>query len=357
VGGAALSEKFTDQKIARAYEHFVTYANDSMSGLELAKKIQDPKRFAELKRQVAERQKNSAPSAYVEVAVPSVSTTRSSKIEFLAEVPRPPDFDRHVLTNTPIEQIWEFINPLMLYVRHLGMKGKVVKLLAAGDYQAAEAEEGGAKAREIWDAVHDLKAETKSLFKPKAVYQYLRAAAEGNTIHLFDPAGKKLESMTFPRQVGADGLSLADYLRSEAQGGDNLGMFVVGVGEGVRETAERWKQQGEYLKSHAFQALALESAEGYAELLHSRLRSGWGFPDPLEQSMLERFQAKYRGKRYSFGYPACPSLDEQQVIWRLLKPEEIGIELTSGMMMDPEASVSAIVFHHPQAEYFNVGAA
>jgi 5-methyltetrahydrofolate--homocysteine methyltransferase len=81
----------------------------------------------------------------------------------------------------------------------------------------------------------------------------------------------------------------------------------------------------------------------------------WGFPDPIDMKMVERFQAKYRGKRYSFGYPACPDLEGQKMIWQLLKPEEIGVELTEGFMMDPEASVSALVFHHPQAEYFSVG--
>ena len=80
-----------------------------------------------------------------------------------------------------------------------------------------------------------------------------------------------------------------------------------------------------------------------------------GFSDPVETTMMERFQAKYRGKRYSFGYPACPRLNDQELLFNLLKPEDIGVELTDGFMMDPEASVSAIVFHHPQASYFSVG--
>ena len=102
------------------------------------------------------------------------------------------------------------------------------------------------------------------------------------------------------------------------------------------------------------QALALETAEAYAELLHAKLRSQWGFPDPLETTMLDRFKANYRGKRYSFGYPACPRLEDQQILFRVLRPEEIGVELTDGCMMDPEASVSAVVFHHPDATYFSV---
>jgi 5-methyltetrahydrofolate--homocysteine methyltransferase len=103
------------------------------------------------------------------------------------------------------------------------------------------------------------------------------------------------------------------------------------------------------------QALALETAEGCAEWLHRRIREDWGFPDPPELTMPQRFVSHYRGKRYSFGYPACPDLEDQAGIWKLLRPEEIGVELTEGFMMDPEASVSALVFHHPDCTYFSVG--
>jgi 5-methyltetrahydrofolate--homocysteine methyltransferase len=132
-------------------------------------------------------------------------------------------------------------------------------------------------------------------------------------------------------------------------------MFCVSVGKGVREIAEKLKNSGEYLKSHIIQALALESAEAYAEFLHAQLRKAWGFPDAPEMTMMERFQAKYRGKRYSFGYPDCPRLDDQAILWKVLDPTELGVELTEGFMMDPESSVSALVFHHPEATYFSVG--
>jgi len=100
----------------------------------------------------------------------------------------------------------------------------------------------------------------------------------------------------------------------------------------------------------------LESAEAYAELIHSQIRALWGLPDPIQMTMLERFQAKYHGKRYSFGYPACPRLDDQETLFKMLDPGKIGVELTDGFMMDPEASVSALVFHHPRASYFSTGA-
>jgi 5-methyltetrahydrofolate--homocysteine methyltransferase len=173
---------------------------------------------------------------------------------------------------------------------------------------------------------------------------------------IYDPADRTtvLERFTFPRQPGDRYLCLADYVRPvEAGEMDSVAFFVVTCGLGVRELANAYKTAGAYVRSHAMQALAIELAEAYAEKLHQDLRAGWGFPDPPEMTMRERFQAKYRGIRVSFGYPACPSLEDQAKLFALLRPEGIGVQLTEGFMMDPEASVSALVFHHPEAEYFN----
>ncbi len=148
-------------------------------------------------------------------------------------------------------------------------------------------------------------------------------------------------------------MCLSDYiLEADEQRRDHLAMFVVTAGSCVRERSEEWKQAGEFFKAHAIQALAIETAEGTAEWLHRRIREDWGFPDPPTLTMHDRFTSKYRGKRYSFGYPACPNLDDQQGIWKLLEPDQIGVRLTEGMMMEPEASVSALVFHHPDCAYF-----
>jgi 5-methyltetrahydrofolate--homocysteine methyltransferase len=131
-----------------------------------------------------------------------------------------------------------------------------------------------------------------------------------------------------------------------------VALFAVTCGGGVRERAETWKRRGEYVRSHALQALAIESAEAFAEMLHARLRTLWGFPDPPDLSLADKFKAHYRGLRVSFGYPACPNLADQTQLFELLQPADIGLALTEGFMMDPEASVSALVFHHPEAKYF-----
>jgi len=130
--------------------------------------------------------------------------------------------------------------------------------------------------------------------------------------------------------------------------------MVVTAGHGAKEKAERLKEEGKFLESHALLSTALELAEGFAERLHQEIRDVWGFPDPTDFTMKERFAAKYQGQRFSFGYPACPNLEDQEKLFKLLKPEQIGVHLTEGYMMEPEASVSAIVFAHPSARYFNV---
>ena len=139
-------------------------------------------------------------------------------------------------------------------------------------------------------------------------------------------------------------------MRDEAE--DAVALFAVTCGAGVRDRAADWKARGDYVRSHALQALAIECAEAFAEMLHARLRTLWGLPDPPDLAIGDLLKGRYRGIRVSFGYPACPDLSQQVTLFRLLQPEAIGLTLTEGYMMDPEASVSALVFHHPAAKYF-----
>jgi len=182
------------------------------------------------------------------------------------------------------------------------------------------------------------------------VYQWFRARTTGDTLVVLDPAGAEAARFTFPRQRDGERLCLSDYVRADAE--DWIALFAVTCGEGVRERSQAWKERGDYLRSHALQALAIECAEAFAEMLHSRMRTSWGFPDPPELPISEKLKARYRGVRVSFGYPACPNLADQATLFRLLEPETFGLTLTEGFMMDPEASVSGLVFHHPAAKYF-----
>ena len=167
-------------------------------------------------------------------------------------------------------------------------------------------------------------------------------------------SGREIERFDFPRQREPDGLCLSDFVRPAESGFDYVAMFVTTVGEGIRGRAEELKNRGEYVLSHALQALAIESAEAYAEKLHRDLRTSWGFPDPPGLSMTDRFKAKYQGVRVSFGYPACPEMSDQAKLFALLEPQRIGCQLTENWQIDPEQSTSAIIVHHPEAKYFNV---
>jgi 5-methyltetrahydrofolate--homocysteine methyltransferase len=363
VGGAALSRNFTEKKILPNYSGPVFYASDAMNGLDLANQIMDPEKYKTLKsendqrKEWAQNLKSTEGKTQEEVA----PQTRSQSVDVLDQPPQPPDFKRHVVRNAPLDIIWKYINPLMLYNRHLGVKAKTAKLLveAESDPKLAKALElEDPKSFEIFQTVQEVKKEykTQNVFEPTAVYQFFKARSHNNSLNLYDESQNLVKTFTFPRQKLSPQLCLADYVSPlQNTNNDNVALFVVTAGKKVREVSTRLKDQGQYLKSHILQALAIETAEAYAEYLHMVLRGMWGFPDSTTTTMMDRFQAKYRGKRYSFGYPACPRLEDQVGLFELLKPQEIGVQLTEGFMMEPEASVSALVFHHPQAQYFSVG--
>jgi 5-methyltetrahydrofolate--homocysteine methyltransferase len=358
VGGAALSRNFVDKSIAPAYAGTVAYAQDAMSGLELAKRIVHPTELGVLQGELAARRAALKAEAAARPATVVAPVGRSREVRTLDSLPEAPDHERHVLATTALDDIWRFINPVMLYGRHLGVKGSVARALGTANEAALQDTDEGRKALEVKGVLDGLKDFLRGgRLHPKAVFQFFRAGSDGNSLLLFDAkSGAEVTRFTFPRQARESGVCLADFAAPLEKGvpKDNVCLFVVTAGAGIRAISEQFKAEGRFLQMHAVQALALETAEAYAELLHARLRSMWGFPDPLGLTMLERFRAEYQGKRYSFGYPACPRLEDQQQLFSVLSPEELGVELTDGCMMEPEASVSALVFHHPDAFYFSV---
>ena len=348
VGGAALSRMFADIRIAPKYGAPVLYAKDAMAGLELANRLFDPAERATLLGEVALRQQGAAASRQTSQTSPTSPTGQTSQLPDVP-LPPPPDFERHVLRDIPLNQIVPFLNRQMLYTKHLGLTGSVEKLLAAGDE----------KALKLHGAVEKMLArvDLERLILPQALYRFFPANSDGDSLILFDPANPAQELMRidFPRQAAGERLCVADFVRPLAGGvRDNMALFVASCGRGVREKSEAMKEAGDYLNSHLLQALALELAEATAEFLHKRIRTSWGIVDDPSLSMKQLYNAEYRGIRVSFGYPACPELSDQQKLFRLLEPESIGVQLTDGDMMDPEASVSALVFHHPQGRYFDV---
>jgi len=348
VGGAALTRKFTQTRIAPEYEGLVLYAKDAMDGLDIANKLQDPIAREQLMQQQQALLEAAAETAEKPETTSAKSPVTRSAVSRTAPIFVPPDLERHVLRNYPISHLQPYLNLRMLLGKHLGVRGNVDKLLETGDE----------KTTELYSVVEDILQEAKAngLIEAQGMYQFFPAQSLGDEILIYDPAdhSRVLERFTFPRQPQEPYLCLADFLRPVESGEmDYVGFLAVTAGKGIREQAQVWKEKGDYLRSHVLQAVALELAEAFAERIHHVMRDVWGFPDSAEMTMLERFGARYQGIRVSFGYPACPNLEDQQQLFRLLAPEDIGIQLTEGCMMDPEASVTAMVFAHPEARYFN----
>lgn len=346
VGGAALSRRFTETKIAAEYDGPVIYSKDAMQGLDFANRLMNKAereglleelRDAREKRLEADEKRAAKPKAE-----PLVKPARTVED---ASVFVPKDLTRRIKRNYAVSHLQPYVNLRTLIGHHLGLKGNVDKFL----------EEGDSRAIELHELVTGyLQSDT---FQPSGMYQFFPAQADGDDVIVYSPddAKTEIERFTFPRQQVEPYLCLADFLKTADSGEmDYIALMVVTAGHGVSDKARELKEQGRFLESHALQATALELAEGFAERIHQEIRDQWGFPDATDFTMRDRFAAKYQGQRFSFGYPACPNLEDQEKLFGLLKPEEIGVQLTDGFMMEPEASVSAIVFAHPNARYFNV---
>ncbi|MFB9330450.1 methionine synthase [Paenibacillus aurantiacus] len=349
VGGAALTRKFTKTRISPEYDGLVLYAKDAMDGLDIANKLVDPEHRKVYEIELAELKASGHAFEEERKPLPELSRAVRSNISQDAPVYIPPDLNRHVLRNVPLTRIVPYVNMQMLLGHHLGLKGNVDQLL----------KEGNEKAVNLKETVDGILQEgvATGIIQAHGMYRFFPAQSSGNDIIIYDPENPatEIKRFTFPRQQVDPYLCLADFLKPVESGVmDYVGFLVVTAGQGVRELANEWKDKGDYLRSHALQSVALEVAEGLAEQVHHMMRDSWGFPDPPEMTMKQRHGARYQGIRVSFGYPACPNLEDQEPLFDLMKPEDIGVELTEGYMMEPEASVSAMVFAHPEAKYFNI---
>ncbi|BCB03561.1 methionine synthase [Bacillus sp. KH172YL63] len=350
VGGAALTRKFTTGKIGREYDGLVLYAKDAMDGLSIMNGIQHEETRQQYEEESREKlSKLSISEETVDQTDSSVALKVKSDVSKDVRVHVPSDLDPHTINGFSLDQIQPYINQQMLLGHHLGIKGKISRLLEERDERTV-----GLK-----NMVDELfqSAKRKGMIQASARYQFFPAQSDGDDVIVYHPEdfSVEIERFHFPRQKGNQHLCLADYLRSVDSGEmDYVGFFAVTAGVKIRQWAAELKQEGRFLESHALQALALETAEGLAERVHEMMRSRWGFPDPVDMTIQDRFRTHYQGQRFSFGYPACPELDDQKKLFKLLQPEKIGIQLTDGCMMEPEASVTAMVFAHPEARYFNV---
>jgi 5-methyltetrahydrofolate--homocysteine methyltransferase len=345
VGGAALTDTFTAGKIAPTYDGPVVYCKDAMTGLAVANKLTDKSRIEAF---VADNRAHQEQVRLAKVEAGTAVARDYAKplvLEYAYDVPQPPTFEP-VVIEADLDKVWAYLNPQMLYGNHLGLKGNVKKMLAEGDE----------KALKLQDKLEQLKAKirTEKLLRARGLYQFFKVRRDGDSIVVLDPKTETdIQRYDFPRQSSGLKLCLSDFIAPDRI--DVMCFFVVTCGEGVTEVAKQWLDAGNYFDAHAIASLALESAEAFGEYLHHEIRGMWGFPDAPDLSLEDVFKLKYRGVRVSFGYPACPRLEDQAKMWELLRPDlKLGVALSEEYMMHPEASVSALVFHHPQARYFSV---
>ena len=359
VGGAALTEKFTVNKIEPSYENnIVIYSKDAMTALADLNKMIDAEKFEEFKAYLQKRRdlllvKSEEELAKLDVRQ-SVSSIKDqngdfdfSKVELpkynFEKIYKPETLNRQIITNISAKEVFKYLNLQMLIGKHLGLKSVVNNLLEQGDERVTK----------IYNEIIDIINHGDEYFDIKAVYKYFPTRKNGEKIEvLSDDLQTVIETFEFPRQKFGKYYSLNDYISPE--GIDYMGLFVVSAGEKSRLASNELMEKGEFYRGHLVNSVGLEIAEATAEYIHRIMREDVGIFDPADITQDEIFKSKYQGTRYSFGYPACPDLSDQEKLFKLLKPETYGIKLTEGYMMYPEASVSAIVFSQPFTKYFNI---
>ena len=351
-GGAALTRKYVEEDLRKEYSGPVFYAEDAFAGLHaMADLTSTDISVRESREEEGKTVKvfGKAGSAVPELTLVELTPEgRSPVVERLAEIPKSAFWGARIFKNYKLDEIFPYLNETALFKNQWQLK-----TAAQGDYLRLVEE----KYRPI---LLDLEAEVKSAgwFEPKSVIGFYPCASQGDDLIVFDPDDptRELERITFPRQTQGRRLSIADFFEpiGSAQR-DVVAFSIVTIGdEASRQTAKLF-EAGDFTKYLYLHGISVETAEALAELAHKQVREFLKIAGEDSPRITDLFHQKYRGSRYSFGYPACPNLEDQAKIFRLLRPEEnIGVHLTEGFHLEPEQSTNCIVVHHPQAKYFVV---
>jgi 5-methyltetrahydrofolate--homocysteine methyltransferase len=355
-GGAALTRKYVEDDLRREYSSAVFYADDAFGGLHIMEDLVSPdgKRDSRLQEGKTVKQFAKAATAVVEAA--PATTERSPVVSDAPNIPAPPFYGVRVKKDFDLREVFQYINETALFKNQWQLK-------TASQEDYARLVES--KFRPI---LKDLETDVinSELFEPKVVYGYFACQSQGNDVILYEGAPhatggngqgsglKEIQRFTFPRQKEGRRLSISDFFAPRSSGKfDVIGLSLVTIGSKASEETRRLFEAGEYTRYLYLHGLSVETAEALAEFHHKKMREELGIAAEDSPRINDLFHQKYRGSRYSFGYPACPNLEDQTKIFALLHPEEnIGVRLTTGFLLEPEQSTSAIVVHHPQAKYF-----
>jgi len=351
VGGAALSNRFTRLKIAPEYDGLVAYANDAMNGLDLANQIMDYERRDSLQRMLGEQSKKLLENAPKVVDVALDAPVRISSVRRDVEIPRPPDLKSHVIRGYDLGEIFSYINPKTLYSKHLGFQNFV---------EAFEA--GEPKARELHDRVEEVIEQMLG----RAIFPRMRFTSfpgrVGRRSHCRDFVARRQECARVfhlrPAKRSAASVSCRLCRRTCSGRTDYLCMFVTTIGTGIRALAEEWKNQGDYLRSHILQVLALEGAEAFAELLHLKIRQMWGIGDEPGLTLRTSCRRITMASASRSDIRRARGSKIRSNFFEHLKLTKMRSACSSPRIHDgSESTVSAVVFHHPEAKYFSLSPA
>ena len=349
LGGAALTRKYVEEDLSSIYKGKVYYATDAFDGLYLMNVIMG---YEEEK--VTEKPQTTLNPNYKPKLV---STQRAQKNQEKEEnytltynhtIPAPPFWGTKVVTDIDLNKLYSYINTVALFKGQWQMK-KGAK--TEPEYQAFLQ----SKAQPVFERLKK-QCIAEKLLQPAYIYGYYPCQSEKNDVIIYDEkAEKEIVRFTFPRQKHGRKLCISDFFMPVNSGKmDVIGVQVVTMGQIATEYAQKLFKDNEFTEYLYFHGFAVETAEALAEYLHQQIRRELNIHQQDSKHIRDLFMQGYRGSRYSFGYPACPNLEDQVPLFELLQAHRIGLSLSDSFQIVPEQSTSAIVVHHPQAKYFNV---
>ncbi len=352
LGGAALTRNYVERDLRSVYEGRLFYGKDAFEGLRTMDRLVELKKTGEddpdFGRKLGGR---NLPPRKSQMVVEAVEIpARSPEVAADNPVFTPPFLGSRVAKGIPLDDIASYLNQTALFRNQWGYRPIKGKGGEPDETDADFKERVSAELREELD-----KAKAKDLLIPQVAYGYYAANAEGDDVVLWtdETRSSELTRFSFPRQKKEPFLCIADFFRSVESGEPDYAAFMlVTMGSAVSEEAERIRLENRYTDYLKLHGLGVEMAEALAEYWHHRVREELGFVDEDGPTLTGLFRQKYRGGRYSWGYPACPDLEDNAKVVELLGGDRIGVTVSDGFQMHPEQTTDAIICHHPQAKYF-----